>query len=105
MPAGETALARDRATAIFRILQESLTNVIRHAQASAVDVELREGAGAATLIVQDDGVGISRAQMADPRSIGLLGMRERALAFGGTVDIFGSPGTGTVVTVRIPMDE
>ncbi len=99
----ETALSREQATAIFRILQESLTNVARHAEASEVEVEFTEHAGMATLTVRDNGVGISRAQMENPRSIGLLGMRERTLAFGGVVEISGEPGAGTTVIVRLPL--
>lgn len=101
---GETALARDRATAIFRILQESLTNVARHSRATAVEVEFSEAAGLATLIVRDNGQGISRAQREDLHSIGLLGMRERAAAFDGSVEISGSPGRGTTVVVRLPVE-
>ncbi len=101
---GETALPREQATAIYRILQESLTNVARHSQASEVEVEFTELADTATLTVRDNGVGITPAQLADPRSIGLLGMRERALAFGGTVEISSSPGPGTTILVRLPIE-
>lgn len=104
VPRGETALTRDRATAIFRILQESLTNVTRHAQAFKVEVKFTESAGAATLVVRDDGVGITRAQIENPHSIGLIGMKERAQAFGGSVEIGGSPGAGTTVTVCLPLE-
>ena len=102
--AGDTRLARDRATAIFRILQESLTNIARHAHASEVEVEFTEAGGVATLTVRDNGAGIGRAQTDDPHSIGLLGMRERALAFGGAVEISGAPGAGTTVIVRLPIE-
>ncbi|MBL9188445.1 MAG: PAS domain S-box protein [Opitutaceae bacterium] len=99
----ETALDRDRATAIFRILQESLTNVARYAQASEVVVTFSEEAEAARLTVVDDGVGITRERLEDPRSIGLLGMKERAFAFGGSVEITGVPGAGTTVAVHLPV--
>lgn len=100
---GTSALDRDCATAIFRILQESLTNVARHAQASEVVVRFSEKAGTATLSVSDNGVGITRDRLEDPRSIGLLGMRERAHVFGGSVEISGTPRSGTQVVVRLPI--
>ncbi|MDP3072402.1 MAG: PAS domain S-box protein [Opitutaceae bacterium] len=98
---GPAALERERATAVFRILQESLTNVARSAQASEVLVELSEAEGVVTLKVADNGVGITREQAEDPRSIGLLGMKERAHAFGGTLEITGRPGAGTTVVARL----
>jgi PAS domain S-box-containing protein len=103
-PHGESALDRESATAVFRILQESLTNVARHAQATAVEVNLIEDRAAATLSVADNGRGITAAQIADPHSIGLVGMRERAQAFGGTVAISGEPTRGTTVRVQIPLE-
>jgi hypothetical protein len=75
--------SRDQATAIFRIFQEILTNVARHAQATKVWVHLGEEEDAIVLEVEDNGVGISPTQVAERRSLGLLGMRERAGAFGG----------------------
>jgi PAS domain S-box-containing protein len=96
---------RDQATALFRIFQEILTNVARHAQAAKVWVHLGEDDEAIVLEVEDDGVGISEAQLTEHRSLGLLGMRERALAFGGTVEIAGVPGQGTIVTVRMPLSK
>jgi PAS domain S-box-containing protein len=96
-------LGRDQATALFRIFQEILTNVARHAQAAQVWVHLEKDHDAIVLEVEDDGVGISQAQLTEHRSLGLLGMRERALAFGGTVEIAGVPGQGTIVTVRMPL--
>ena len=91
-------------TALFRIFQETLTNVARHAQAMKVWVHLGEEHGAIVLEVEDDGVGISATQLAERRSLGLLGMRERAAAFGGEVDIAGVPAKGTTVIVRMPVD-
>ena len=98
-------VGRDQATALFRIFQEILTNVARHAQAAKIWVHLEEEHDAIVLEVEDDGVGISQAQLKQHRSLGLLGMRERALAFGGTVEIAGSPGQGTIVTVRMPLSK
>ena len=98
-------VGRDQATALFRIFQEILTNVARHAQAAKIWVHLEEEHDAIVLEVEDDGVGISQAQLKEHRSLGLLGMRERALAFGGTVEIAGAPGQGTIVTVRMPLSK
>jgi signal transduction histidine kinase len=103
-PQGESRLGRECATAVFRILQESLTNIARYARATEIDVQFVEDPDDATLTVADNGCGITAAQIADARSIGLLGMRERAQAFGGTVEFTGVPGAGTTVRVRIPLE-
>jgi signal transduction histidine kinase len=103
-PQGDSALSRECATAVFRILQESLTNIARHAQATGIDVQWVEDPDIATLTVTDNGRGITRAQIADARSIGLVGMRERAQAFGGSVEISAGRDAGTTVRVRIPLD-
>jgi len=102
-PGPALTLDRERATALFRILQESLTNVARHAQASQVDIQLAAGADYVALTVRDNGQGIAAAQLADPLSIGLTGMRERAQAFGGTAEIAPAGAGGTVVAVRLPL--
>ncbi|MDX2031976.1 MAG: two-component regulator propeller domain-containing protein [Blastocatellia bacterium] len=93
----------DRSTAIFRILQESLTNVARHANATLVMVSLRHEDGNLVLQVEDDGRGIRDSELAGRGSLGLLGMRERAHQFHGDVSIDGVPGEGTTVTVTIPL--
>jgi PAS domain S-box-containing protein len=92
-----------RSTAIFRVVQELLTNVARHAAATRVRVALRVEGDTLVLSVEDDGVGITDAQIASPSSLGLLGIRERALVFGGECRVDGAPGRGTTVTVRIPL--
>jgi PAS domain S-box-containing protein len=102
VPDEDWRISRDQATALFRIFQESLTNVARHARATKVWVHLAEENGAIVLEVEDDGVGISLAQVAERHSLGLLGMRERAAVFGGTVEIAGARGKGTAVMVRVP---
>ncbi|MEJ7576019.1 MAG: histidine kinase [Pyrinomonadaceae bacterium] len=99
----EVALDRANATAVFRILQESLTNVLRHAKATAVMLELDVQADNLVLEIRDNGRGITEAEMTDPRSLGILGMRERASVVGGTVDITDADGEGTRVTVRVPL--
>ena len=94
---------RERATAVFRIFQEILTNVIRHAHAHKVDIELKEHDGYLELRVKDDGRGITEHEKRDARSLGLVGMRERALLVGGEVGISGMAGLGTTVIARVPV--
>ena len=105
LPETEEILGRDQTTALFRICQESLTNVARHAQATRVNLSLRHADGDAVLTVTDDGRGISYGEKVNGRSLGILGMRERALALRGTVHVAGTPGQGTAVTARIPLVE
>lgn len=99
----ETAVGPEKSTAVFRIFQEILTNVARHAQAGLVRVRLEEQGGDLVLEVCDDGKGIEEGKVHDATSIGLLGMRERAMIFKGRVDVVGAEGRGTTVTVRIPL--
>lgn len=99
----ETAnLNRERTTAVFRIYQEILTNVIRHAEATEVHIQLAEAGGSLELSVRDNGRGISEGDRQNQRSLGLLGMRERALLVGGSVSINGAEGKGTTVTAHVP---
>ncbi len=100
---GLPALNPDCALALFRIAQEALTNVARHAGARQVTVALAQTETEVTLEIKDDGQGITPASMAQSESLGLLGMRERAYLWGGTVDIEGASGEGTRVSVRIPL--
>jgi PAS domain S-box-containing protein len=97
------ALDDARATTVFRILQESLTNVARHAGANRVHIALALGLDAVTLRVADDGRGISEAERTSLRSLGLVGIRERAIACGGECTIEGHVGQGTTVNARIPL--
>jgi len=92
------------ASAVFRILQESLTNAARHAQPSLVEVAIDRSDGAVTLVVRDNGRGFSLAQPRAPGSYGLLGLRERAYLLGGEVNIASEPGRGTTIEVRIPLE-
>jgi signal transduction histidine kinase len=94
---------RTRQLAIYRILQEALTNVVRHAHAGAVRISLRERGRLLTLTIRDNGRGITKAERSSVESIGLLGMTERARLLGGRVTIAGAPGRGTAVTVTVPM--
>lgn len=93
-----------RSVVLFRIAQESLTNVTRYAEASRVDVTLHRRGNALQLEVRDNGRGFDPAAARPRKSLGLLGMRERALALGGQVGIASAPGQGTVVTVSIPLN-
>jgi two-component system sensor histidine kinase UhpB len=91
------------AASIVRIVQEALTNVAQHAAATVVSISCRPEPSAHFLSVVDDGCGVAPEKLADPRSIGLVGMRERALSFGGELAIESAPGRGTTITVRIPV--
>ena len=92
-----------RATTLFRICQEALTNVARHANATRIDLSLTQVGAALRLEVRDDGRGIPEEAVADPKSLGFMGMRERVLPWGGDVRIRGIQGRGTVVSVHIPL--
>ena len=93
------------ATAIFRILQESLTNVARHARASHVDVTLDSADGEVTLRVRDNGCGFQLGDPRKPNSFGIVGLRERVYLLDGEITVETSPGSGTTVEVRIPLKE
>jgi signal transduction histidine kinase len=101
----ETTLDDDGSTVVFRIFQEILTNVVRHAQATQVEVTLEETAAFLTLQVHDNGRGITDSEIGSPRSIGLLGMQERARLRAGQVQFHGVPGQGTTVIVRLPLSQ
>ena len=99
----DLSLDPDLSTAIFRIFQETLTNIARHAGAARVHVSLKATAEKVLLTVRDNGRGITQEQLAKPNSFGLLGMRERTHYWGGDVRISGKPGKGTLVKVDIPL--
>lgn len=99
----EAPLDSHLSTTLFRIFQETLTNIIRHAGATQVGVDLKETASAVILTVKDNGRGIARSEITNTKSMGLLGMRERAVLLGGTFKIGrAARGQGTKVTVTIP---
>jgi signal transduction histidine kinase len=102
LPAEEPDMVPARATAAFRVLQEALANVARHAGATRVEISLRVDADHFILKIADNGRGVSEAELLDPKSLGLIGIRERAFLLGGRVDIEGGPGGGTTVTLSIP---
>jgi len=92
---------RERSTALFRIFQELLTNVARHANASRVKATLGDGEEI-SLVVEDNGRGVRSEELEGNKSLGFLGLRERVLAFGGSIDVRGEEGKGTTVSVSIP---
>jgi PAS domain S-box-containing protein len=96
-------LGPEQSTALFRILQEVLTNVARHAQATKVHIRLDQSGEHVSLQVEDNGRGITGVEQSGPKAFGLLGMRLRAQQQGGAFDIQGTSGTGTTVTVQIPL--
>jgi signal transduction histidine kinase len=101
---GELSLTQDMNTTFFRIFQETLTNIIRHAGATQVSVDLKQVGNEIILRVRDNGRGITRAEIKNTKSMGLLGMRERAPVLGGDFRIGRIPGAkGTRVTVNIPL--
>jgi PAS domain S-box-containing protein len=103
LPEELNALDSERSTAIFRIFQESLTNVARHANATRVEARLEREGDQLILHVQDNGKGFDPEAAKTRRSLGLVGMRERALLLDGELKIEGTPGSGTTMTLRIPL--
>jgi PAS domain S-box-containing protein len=99
---GEIDLDDMRATAVFRIVQESLTNVMRHAAASSVAVSLRREGETLQLEVRDDGRGFDYEAASHGPSFGLLGIRERVRGLGGSLSVDSRPGLGTTVSIHIP---
>jgi signal transduction histidine kinase len=96
-------LAAERRTAIFRVFQESLTNIARHARAKSVSATLVNDGEGVELVVKDDGQGIEPARLMGGKSLGLLGMRERIREAGGNFEIDSAPGQGTAICVRVPL--
>ena len=94
-------LDQQQSTAIFRVFQEALTNVIRHAEATRVNITLDKEGDELVLTIQDNGRGITTDEKSDPRSLGLLRMRERVNLIGGTIHFTGVEGKGTEITVRV----
>jgi len=95
-------LSREQATAVFRIVQEAMTNVLRHANATRVNITMADEDRDFVLEIRDNGIGITKDQVTASQSLGLIGIRERASIAGGAIEITGAPAKGTVVTLRIP---
>jgi PAS domain S-box-containing protein len=102
LPRSRLSLPANVATAVFRVCQEGLTNVTRHARATRVRITLSNRAGTLTLRVHDNGVGFAGESAAGANMHGLIGMRERAVRWGGHLDVRSRPGQGTTVTLRLP---
>jgi signal transduction histidine kinase len=100
---GGVSLTQQQSTAVFRICEEALTNVMRHSNATRVETKVEMDQGDLVLTISDNGRGIKPADMSDRLSLGLLGMRERVHMIGGEIDIAGIEGKGTVVTARVPI--
>jgi signal transduction histidine kinase len=101
LPSNAT-ITGELATALFRIVQEALTNVLRHAGATRVDIELGMKSDCVTLEINDDGSGITEAGTVGPGSLGILGMRERAAAIGGVLEVAPREHGGTRVAAWFP---
>ncbi len=99
----DVSASEDTEVAIFRIFQEALTNVSKHARANTVEVRLMQEGDEIVLQVADDGVGIASIDFAKPRSFGLRGMRERVAGLGGSIEIRSQPGMGTELVLRAPI--
>jgi PAS domain S-box-containing protein len=102
LPPDGVGVAPATGLSLFRIVQEALTNVTRHAQATHVRIELTVDPERTVLTVTDDGRGVTAEELERPSSLGIIGIRERALAVGGDVMFSGSAGRGTTLTVRVP---
>ena len=103
LPKKDIILEPEKSTAIFRIFQEALTNVARHAKADKITISLLDSDDKLILEIADNGKGITQGQIEGSKSLGILGMKERALIVGGTVKIEGSS-KGTVVQVCVPLN-
>ncbi|NUM81548.1 response regulator [bacterium] len=103
LPKDDIPLDLNKSTAVFRIFQETLTNIVRHSGATRVRISLKADGSRLTLTVADNGRGISQEALQSPSALGLAGMRERAVIAGGKLDIAGS-GAGATVTLTLPME-
>ena len=104
LPEEEIVISNECSTALFRICQESLTNVARHAGATEVKVTLRQNETNVVLVVEDNGKGIAETLSLRSSSLGILGMRERAIALGGRVTVESIEGGGTKVEATLPLN-
>jgi signal transduction histidine kinase len=103
-PDEEPRLNRAGAIALFRVVQEALANVAKHAKASNVDIAFEVSNQEVILTVHDDGAGAAPSDLARPRSHGIAGMRHRINVLGGRLDVSSGPGRGTTVQVRVPLE-
>jgi signal transduction histidine kinase len=101
----DIVLDQQLSTGIFRIFQETLTNIARHADATRVDATLKKDSDKVEMAVRDNGRGFDTRQTPDPKSYGLIGMYERVHSFGGDLKINSAKGLGTTIEVSIPINE
>lgn len=105
MPDEEIEIDSDKSIAVYRIVQESLTNVARHAKATEVDISISKQDNFLNVSIEDNGKGIERTQLGDAKSFGIIGMKERAYISGGTLLIASEPGKGTKIDLSMPIKE
>lgn len=105
MPDEEIEIDSDKSIAIYRIVQETLTNVARHAMATEVDISISKQDNFLNVSIEDNGKGIERAQLNDAKSFGIIGMKERAYICGGTLLLTSEPGKGTKIDLSMPIKE
>ena len=96
-----TPLAPELETALYRIIQEALTNIVKHAQARSVSIVVTSREGSVRAVIEDDGVGFELTAVR-AGALGLVGMRERVLLFDGSLDLQSAPGAGTTLVVELP---
>jgi signal transduction histidine kinase len=96
-------LDKDLEITLFRVFQESITNVVRHSEANQVNISARHQGGQLVMKIQDNGNGIQKDKIEDSNSIGLLGIRERIRSWNGEVHFHGTAGKGTTVEIRVPI--
>lgn len=104
-PDDEINLSNDVKTALFRIFQESLTNVARHSEADSLSVSFVQNNGDLILAIADNGKGFDKQVISERRTLGILGMNERSMMIGGSYEIISEPGQGTKVSIKIPVKE
>lgn len=100
----ELSLTPDQSTAIFRVCQETLTNIVKHAGATAIDIELFASSDQVSVEIHDNGKGVTAADLAKKSSFGVRGMIERVRALGGWLEVSGAPGKGTTVMMSMPLN-
>ena len=98
----EIKFNKESSTAIFRIIQEAMTNITRHAEASKVFLGMTSDNGSIQLVIKDNGKGISKKQMNDANSMGIISMQERVYLLGASIEISGNQGQGTTIKVDFP---
>jgi signal transduction histidine kinase len=102
-PKEEVELSEPVKTNLFRIVQESLTNVARHSKATDVKIDLARNNGHVTLTIADNGIGLTSDTTLQKKTMGILGMKERTAIIGGTYEIQSTPGKGTTISVHLPL--